>query len=216
MLRSTRLFASKRAATVATTMPSTRPSTAAAVALVAVLFAGNALAETTNGSSTRADQCSGAERIAPEAARQWLTQVEMRGEGELRWFGILAYRARLWTPGRSADPVGPLALEIRYARNFTGEQLASRSIDEMRHTKAGSDGQHEQWRAAMSKTFRDVGEGDCLLGVATRSGATRFYFNGTSIGTIDDPQFGRAFFGIWLSPATSQPALRAKLIGEAK
>ena len=62
----------------------------------------------------------------------------------------------------------------------------------------------------------EANEGDCLLGVATRSGTTRFYFNGTPIGVIDDPQFGRVFFGIWLSPATSQPALRSKLIGEAK
>ena len=206
MLRSTHLSASRLPAVAAI---------AAATALLAALFDANAVS-VANASSARADQCSGADGIAPEAARQWLTQVESRGEGELRWFGILAYRARLWTPSRTWDPGGPLALEIRYARSFTGQQLASRSIDEMKHTKAGSDAQHEQWLAAMSRTFRNVDEGDCLLGVATRSGATRFYFNGTPIGVIDDPQFGRAFFGIWLSPATTQPALRTKLIGEAK
>ena len=203
MLRNTHLSASRALALLA------------AVLVANGWFAASAWSAA-NASPAAANHCSGADATAPEAARQWLSQVELRGEGELRWFGILAYRARLWTPNKTSDATGPLALEIRYARSFSGEQLASRSIDEMKHTNAGNDAQHQQWRLAMQKTFRDVGEGDCLLGVATRSGATRFYFNGTPIGAIDDPQFGRAFFGIWLSSSTSQPALRAQLIGEAK
>lgn len=184
----------------------------AALGLAALLATPNGLAQTTRA-------CSGSDALPPEVARAAAAPVEFRGEGDLRWFGILAYRARLWTPPGPLMPgvaSGPLAFEIRYARSFRREQLASRSIDEMKHIVAGSEAQHAQWSTAMVATFRDVDDGDCLLGVSMKNGTTRFYFNGAPTGTIDDPEFGRAFFGIWLSPSTSQPALRKKLIGESK
>jgi hypothetical protein len=46
------------------------------------------------------------------------------------------------------------------------------------------------------------------------SGA-RFYLNGRLRGELADDNFSRLFFGIWLSPKTSQPAMRATLIQAA-
>ncbi|MGP1684941.1 MAG: hypothetical protein ACTS8S_21670 [Giesbergeria sp.] len=40
----------------------------------------------------------------------------------------------------------------------------------------------------------------------------RFLFNGQAHGQIDDPLFARLFFGIWLSPQSSEPTLRAALL----
>lgn len=199
MSRSTRSFATSALAS-------------AALGLAAAVLAANGFAQSARG-------CSGSDALPPQVARSALAPIEFRGEGDLRWFGILAYRARLWTPsGAVTHPLanGPLAFEIRYARSFRHDQLASRSIDEMKHIAAGSEAQHAQWLAAMMNIFRDVDEGDCLLGISMPNGATRFYYNSAPIGTVDDPDFGRAFFGIWLSPSTSQPALRKKLIGDAK
>jgi hypothetical protein len=42
----------------------------------------------------------------------------------------------------------------------------------------------------------------------------RFFRNGTPIGDIDDREFARAFFAIWLDPRTSEPELRKQLLGE--
>ena len=199
MSRSTRLFATSALASTA-------------LGLAAALLAADGLAQSARG-------CSGNDALPPEIVRSALAPIEFRGEGELRWFGILAYRARLWTPPGTVTHAlanGPLAFEIRYARRFRHDQLASRSIGEMKHIAAGSEAQYTQWFAAMMNIFRDVDEGDCLLGVLMPNGATRFYYNSAPIGTVDDPEFGRAFFGIWLSPSTSQPALRKKLIGESK
>lgn len=161
------------------------------------------------------DWCGRSGSHLPDAVQRALPGLELRGEGQLRWFGLIAYRARLWTQ-RGVEPGRPLALEILYARNFRGQQLAERSVDEMRHTGAGTDAQRQRWAAAMASTFRDVGPGDCILAAALGDGTTEFFINGTALGTIADPEFGRAFFGIWLSPATSQPVLRSQLLGTVR
>jgi hypothetical protein len=47
-----------------------------------------------------------------------------------------------------------------------------------------------------------------------QDGVTIFFRDGAEIGRISDPDFGRAFFNIWLSQRTSAPELRAQLLGE--
>jgi hypothetical protein len=39
-----------------------------------------------------------------------------------------------------------------------------------------------------------------------------FLLNGQPAGEIRDPEFARLFFGIWLSPRTSEPAMRRALL----
>ncbi len=160
--------------------------------------------------------CGAADGPLPAAVRAAAPALEVSGVGNLRWFGLPVYDARLWAPPGGWVANAPFALEIRYARQIRGEQLASRSIDEMRHIGRGSDTQHAQWRAAMNRVFPDVREGDCLLGFAAAGGPTRFFVNGKPTGAVDDPEFTQAFFGIWLSPATSEPKLRSQLLGERK
>ena len=87
------------------------------------------------------------------------------------------------------------------------------SIDEIKKLGLGSAAQHEQWLADMKKIFPDVNEGQQLTGVFAPGQASRFFFNGKPIGDIDDPEFGLAFFGIWLHPKTSAPKLRQALLG---
>ncbi len=41
-----------------------------------------------------------------------------------------------------------------------------------------------------------------------------FLVNGSVTPEINEPDFARRFFGIWLSPATSAPTLRAQLLGQ--
>ena len=72
------------------------------------------------------------------AAPQWLHQslagATLAGEGQMRFFGLRIYDARLWvTPGFEASRFGahPLALELTYHRAFTGAAIAQRSVEEM-------------------------------------------------------------------------------------
>lgn len=160
--------------------------------------------------------CGTTDGPIPPAVRAQLPPLSVRGRGDLRWFGLPVYEARLWSPAEGWSTERPFALEIRYARSIRGEQLTGRSIEEMRKQGIGDEARHARWRAAMTRTFPDVREGDCLTGVAMPGAPTKFFVNGKPAGAIDDPEFGPAFFAIWLSPATSEPALRRQLLGEAR
>ena len=148
----------------------------------------------------------------PDAVRALAPVLAIQGEGELRWFGVLVYHARLWSTPGGWRPDAASALEIRYERAIRGAALAARSIDEMRHNGAGTDAQHGRWRDRMAATFPDVERGDRLVGLALPNAPTRFFLNGRPVGNIDDPAFAAAFFGIWLSPTTSRPDLRRMLL----
>lgn len=47
------------------------------------------------------------------------------------------------------------------------------------------------------------------------TGTVRFYLDGKALAEVADDDFARAFFGIWLDPASSAPKLRAALLRNA-
>jgi hypothetical protein len=65
----------------------------------------------------------------------------------------------------------------------------------------------------MTSIFPDVRAGDRLTGVHARGELARFFLNGQPRGDMRDADFVRRFIGIWLAPQTSQPQLRAALLG---
>jgi hypothetical protein len=153
----------------------------------------------------------------PELASE-LPGARWRGTGVMRFFGLHIYDLRLWSP---APLVGdgasqPLALELVYARKLEGGVIASRSLDEMRRIGPFSDVQGASWLASMTQLFPDVQAGDRLTGVQRPEQYARFFFNGQRRGEVLDADFTRLFFGIWLSARTSEPKLRAQLLGEAR
>ena len=144
-----------------------------------------------------------------------LQNKQVIGSARLRVWGFDVYDMRLKAgPGfdtaRFAD--GPLALELSYLRNLKGADIAERSLDEMRNLESIAPAQAESWLAAMRGLFPDVKKGDRLAGVHQPGRGAMFYLNDRLIGEVADPRFSRLFFGIWLSPKTSQPALRESLL----
>lgn len=138
------------------------------------------------------------------------------GSGPFRWFGLKLYDARLWAergrlPGNDWRQV-PLALELTYARSLVGSKIADASVDEMKKVGVGSPAQHDAWRAAMRAVFPDVDDGTRLTGLYQPGQPMRFLRDGQPIGEVADPEFGAAFFAIWLHPKTSAPKLRAALL----
>jgi len=150
----------------------------------------------------------------PELATE-LPAARWRGTGTLRFFGLRIYDSQLW----SADAITgdgaaqPLALALVYARALVGEQIASRSLKEMRRIGEVTDAQAARWLPAMTRLFPDVQAGDRLTGIQRPGASTRFYLNGKLRGDVDDADFTRLFFGIWLSPRTSEPRLREQMLG---
>ncbi len=156
-------------------------------------------------------------RIAPPAELAGeLPGARLQGSARLRFVGLHVYDIRLWTAQRpvgAADWSVPLALEIEYARTLQGRLVAERSLEEMRRQATLAPDQAERWLAEMTRLFPDVREGDRLTGIKQPERGARFFHNGRLRGALDDPQFARLFFGIWLAPQTSQPRLREQLLG---
>ena len=154
---------------------------------------------------------------SPGYVRQLLPETTLVGQGLYRWFGLSIYKARLWGDKAKVTatgwPTSSFALELEYARKLDGEDIAIASIDEIKKLGIGTNAQHDQWLADMKKIFPNVEEGQQLTGLFSPGQPSRFFLNGGSIGEIADPEFGPAFFGIWLHPKTSAPKLRQLLLG---
>lgn len=153
----------------------------------------------------------------PEVSAE-LPRARLIGQARMRFFGFDVYDARLWAGPDfrgSLFAEHALALELVYLRALDGKAIASRSLKEMRRSGPIPDAHAQRWLQAMESSFPDVQSGDRITGMHTPGVGARFWFNGLLRGTIADADFSRLFFGIWLSDATSEPALRSALLGGA-
>ncbi len=154
----------------------------------------------------------------PAEVTQVLPQVQALGQTRLRVWGFQIYDARLWVaPGFRAQRFDQhaAALELTYLRAFASADIAARSITEMRRSADISPAQAAQWQKDMQRVFPDIKPGDRLLGIHKPGVGASFWFNGQAVGEIADAAFARLFFGIWLSPQTSEPAMRKALLDGA-
>ena len=156
------------------------------------------------------------EALAPPAfARQALPEAVLWGQGQMRFLGLRIYDARLWVEPRfeAADfDAYPLALELTYHRAFTGAAIAQRSIEEIQRQGDLAPMQAQRWLKALAAVLPDVQPGDRLTGIYQPGRGMRLWRGGELLGTIDDAELARRFFGIWLSPRTSEPGLRSALL----
>ena len=147
-----------------------------------------------------------------------LPQHRLIGKTRLTVWGFQVYDARLWgLTGFTADNFSaqPFALELTYLRDFSSDDIAERSITEMRRSATLSEAQASNWLAAIQRVIPNIKSGDRVLGLNRPSAGAQFWVNGKPSGDIRDAEFARLFFGIWLSPKTSEPKMRAALLSGA-
>ncbi len=145
--------------------------------------------------------------------------ARLHGQARFTYFGLHVYDIRLWTGEtfRIESPMDPpLALELEYARRLSGNAIAERSLQEMRRGSGIDADQAARWLDAMRRIFPDVAAGDRLTGVHRSGAGLRFFLGGKVLGDIEGSAFARAFLGIWLAPTSSEPVLRAALLGLAR
>lgn len=166
----------------------------------------------------RAQTAAAAPNLPPAHVAEAVPGAIFSGSARLRFFGFEVYDSALWVaPGFKAANYGQsaLILELSYLRGLDGRAIAKRSIAEMRRAGPITAEQEQRWLAAMQQSFPDVKAGDHITGVHNPLTGARFWFNGLARAPINDAEFSRLFFGIWLSPATSEPALRSALLANA-
>jgi hypothetical protein len=139
------------------------------------------------------------------------------GTGKYSVLFITAYDAELWTDAPVWSMSAPFALTLRYHMSFSADYLVSRMLREMKHVDPSlSEVQLASYRKAMA-FFAPASSGDEMTmlyrpGQAGQNGAVRFFKNGAPTGEISEPGFAQDFFGVWLSPETSDPDLRKSLL----
>ena len=106
--------------------------------------------------------------------------------------------------------------EVRRVNEFTAEAIAKRSIEEMRRVGSFTPQQATRWQQALQAALPDVKSGDRLLGIHQPGVGAVFKMAGRVVGEVPDAEFSRLFFGIWLSPQTSEPGLRQELLAATR
>ncbi|WP_426148008.1 chalcone isomerase family protein [Polaromonas sp. DSR2-3-2] len=185
------------------------------VGLAALLWASAALAQLSAPPATPelAASRAGAPPARPELSA--LPQARLVGQTRLTLWGFDIYDVRLWAPDNfsaASFASSALALELNYLRNFQAADIAERSLKEMRRSQPVSDAQAAQWKAELLRVIPDVRKGDRITGVHRPGVSAAFWVNGRASGEILDADFARLFFGIWLSPGTSEPRMREALL----
>nr|WP_244983062.1 chalcone isomerase family protein [Comamonas aquatica] len=133
----------------------------------------------------------------------------------MRFLGLRIYGARLWVgPGFDAQTFGafPLALELTYHRAFSAQAIAERSVQEIGRQRTLDTQQAARWTAALAQWLPDVQPGDRLTGLYLPGQGMRLWRGGQLLGQLSDADLAQHFFGIWLSPQTSEPRLRSALL----
>jgi Chalcone isomerase-like len=134
--------------------------------------------------------------------------------GQSRFTTLLfdVYDIALYAPKKQWQENRMAVLLIEYKLSIDGVDLAERSADEMRR-QGIADKKIVSWEQQLKNIFPDVKKGTVISAFYNPQKETRFYRDNKDIGAIQDPHFGPAFFAIWLGDKTSEPNLRAELLG---
>lgn len=146
-------------------------------------------------------------------AARYFSNPMMVGQGLLSHLFWDVYKATLIAPDAKWHPDKPFALSVKYLLDIDGDDIAERTIAEIRDQGYGNEPTLSVWQENLSNILPNVTDGTRLTAVRNREGHTIFYRGGTWIGEVKDRVFTRQFFNIWLGEKTPQPALRRALLG---
>ena len=169
----------------------------------------------------QADNAIPAENMmAPDTAAMAVTDESalavnvwpMVGQAKLKVLVWEVYDSALFTPSGTWQGVAPYQLSLTYLRDIPASKLVEET-DKAWQEQGRNHPKQGEWLTLLGDLWPDITEGDNLVFGLNASGDSAFWFNGIPIGSIDDPDFGPLFGGIWLDPDTPRPGLRTELIG---
>ena len=154
-----------------------------------------------------------AHKVDANTLESFIDKPQKVGEARLSVLFWDIYDAELLAPQGKFNKQGPFALSLKYLRDFEGDDIASRSVDEMRKLGMTDEIKLAKWYQKMQQLFPDVKEGQTITGVVDAQQVSHFFIDEQRLGQVNDTEFSKWFFNIWLSEKTSEPKMRAKLLG---
>ena len=136
------------------------------------------------------------------------------GEAKLKKLFLHVYDAAFWSDSRGWSKP-PYALNITYAMHFTPDELADRTLDEMKHVSGMPQDSLVKYAELLRHLYLEVNDGDRITALQKNTSTTVFFHNGKKLGEVHDAGFAQPFFGIWLSPRSSEPEMQQTLTGKS-
>jgi hypothetical protein len=138
--------------------------------------------------------------------------LKLVGEAQFSVMFWDIYQSRLFTKSGSFEEIDTSVIfEITYQKDITKENLIDRTVEQWQKMNV-LEAKYSAYVSSLLLLWPDITSGDSLaLQVADES--SHFYFNDNYLGSIEGQDFAQIFLGIWLSPKTTQPKLREKLLG---
>jgi hypothetical protein len=131
--------------------------------------------------------------------------LSLRGVSTFRYWGFRVYTGALYMPASetSTDAVlGEISkkLVLRYHRSVSVDQIVEKSEENLREHPQLSVDYLRPFLSRIRAMYVPVEEGDSYsITYNPAQGTLSLFFNERLLGTIADPTFARAYFGIWLS-----------------
>lgn len=138
----------------------------------------------------------------------------IRGEGQYSFLFFDVYYAKLYGEKEGDIYSKAFCLELKYLRDFKGEDIAYQSKKEM--LKQGVKAELvEKYLQQMKDIFPNVKNGDAIIANFKPESGVEFYLNRKRyLGGFKDKEFSRSFMDIWLGEKSSDQKLRKKLLGD--
>lgn len=153
---------------------------------------------------------------AIEILDKYIQKPKIVGQGRLSFLAWDIYDATLFAEQGEWKEQKSFALELSYLRDIEGKKIASKSIDEIRSQGLNDEIKLAAWYSQMVDIFPNVSDGTNLIGICDYNNHAIFYNGNEYLGAINDPEFSKYFFDIWMGEGTSEPQLRSALLGLSK
>lgn len=140
------------------------------------------------------------------------TDFKKVGEARMEYLFWDVYDATLYTrSGSYKQGAHPVKFTLTYLRDFAAKDIVKATKEQWQHL--GKSDLSAKYADKLLALWPDIKKGESLSLQTSPSGQATFYHNDKKLGEISDSQFANQFLAIWLSPNTSEPALRKQLLG---
>lgn len=152
--------------------------------------------------------------ITSALASEHLRSLSLIGESDLRYFGLKVYHIKLFGEKERFSYDQKFAINITYNMNFTKEELAKRSIQEISKLHDLDESKKKNYYQKLLEVFTSVKKGDQKIALFLPQKGVKLYHNNNLVGEIGDIELARLFVDIWLDERGSFPSVTRRLLNK--
>ena len=150
----------------------------------------------------------------PPIVKKNLQTPFLIGASSLHFLGFKVYDIALWSEDKNFSYEKKFAIFIRYNMNFSKEDLAKKSIEEIEKLHVLSEEERKNYLVQLTKIFSSVKKGDKKMAMFFPDKGVEMFYNGKLNGKIADPKLARLFVDIWLDEKGSYPKVTREVLGK--